>query len=549
MEKTPEKVMAKRVESARPAAAGPLDVRGAMSELKEQFRSDYAAARSSRFRRTRPGVSGVGRSADYHLRNDADFYYMIEYVRDMHRNDGLITQLTNRSVTLHIQTGFTPNFTTRSSRLNKALKDAFYERWLKPHLFDVAGALDGPAMEKAIFRHMLVDGDHLLIGTQTGHLQSIEGHRVRNPTYSRDPTLRLGVYKNDLGDQYRYCISTNEDDQWNAKLYKRDMREYDTWISREQGIRQLFHVRSLDRTSASRSVTAYCPVFEYAGMFEDTNFALLVKQQLAAFLAISKETQKDGQPSRISVGNPSEDMALTNAISDPVNQQVKAGSVVDPGPGNTYKVLTANIPSNETMAHLRMIMQMLSLNLGLPIIAAMLDASETNLSGWKGAMNLAEVGFESNQQSLDMMFHTPYTRWWMWREAAAETKLGAMIRSFLAASESPEELYQFTWQKPRLKSVQPVDDAVADNKRLANGTHSMQQIVAEKGGDAFDVLNDRIEYRTTELLKAQKAAEKLKKKGLADVTWRDMLQTGAGTPPKPTGGPTTASANRQAAAK
>lgn len=523
-----------------------LHVRADLSEWKNEFRSEYAAARSSRFRRTRQGVSGVGRSADFHLRNETDYYYMIEYVRDMHRNDGLIRQLTDRSVSLHIQNGFTPNFITRSPRLNRALKDAFYERWMKAHLFDVGGSFNGPALEKLAFKHMLIDGDHIVLGTETGHVQSIEGHRVRSPSTYRGTEMRLGVYRSALGDLYRYCISLAEDDPWNVRLFKKDTKEFDAWLDRERGIRQLFHVRSLDRASATRSATAYCPVFDYAGMFEDTNFALLVKQQLAAFLAISKETQKDAQPNRTQIGSPADDVALQKSITDPINQSVRTGSVVEPGAGNTYKVLTANIPSTETMQHLRFILQMLSLNLGMPIIAATLDASETNFSGWRGAMNIAEIGFASNQESLDLHFHTPYTRWWLYRESQAATKLGVMIRSFLAASESPEDLYQFTWQKPRLKSIQPVDDAVADNKRLTNGTHSMQQVVAEKGGDAYDVLADRIEYRSDELLRAHKAAEKLKKKGLTDVSWRDVLSIGA--PAKPPG-PSNASANRVAAAK
>lgn len=512
-------------------SASYLDVRSSLGEMKEAMRAEYSAAKSSRFRRNRPGVSGVGRSSDYHLRNATDYYYMIEYVRDMHRNDGLIRQLTNRAVTLHIQTGFTIDFNCRRNpKLSRALYEDHYQWWMTPHLFDVGRTLNGPMAERLFFKQMLVDGDHVVFGLESGQIQSIEGHRIRTPYTNRDPELRLGVYKNGLGDMYRYVVSENEDDRYFAKVPKRDTRSVDTWLDGGAGIRQVFHMRSLERSSDTRGITAYCPVFDYAGMFEDTNFALLVKQQLAAFLALSKETQQGATPGRVDLGT--KDDAEKDETERLIRgDTVRAGSVVNPGPGKTYKILQASIPSAETMAHIRFILQLLSLNLGMPLIAATLDASETNFSGWKGAMNIAEVGFLTNQDDFDGLFHTPLTRWRLWRTMNSDTALGRDCRAHADKYGVESLLGSFKWNKPRLKPIQPDVQAFANEKNLNNGTHSLRQIVGDDGRDLREVRRERLQDRYAEILAAHKRAERLMQQGVKDVTWRDLMS--AGPPNKP----------------
>ena len=51
------------------------------------MRADYDAAKSSRFQRKRTGVSLGGSGADYHFRSEADYLRLMEYSRDLDRND------------------------------------------------------------------------------------------------------------------------------------------------------------------------------------------------------------------------------------------------------------------------------------------------------------------------------------------------------------------------------------------------------------------------------------------------------------------------------
>ena len=66
---------------SRPPAA-PL---GSFTEAFTKLRSDHNTSKSNRFRRTRAGVSAVGRPADFHYRSEAAYLRMMELSRDMDR--------------------------------------------------------------------------------------------------------------------------------------------------------------------------------------------------------------------------------------------------------------------------------------------------------------------------------------------------------------------------------------------------------------------------------------------------------------------------------
>ncbi len=77
-----------------------------LPEAHEQLRQDYAAAKMNRFRRLRTGMlTTIGSGADYHYRIQSDYLRMMEYARDMDRNDAVIGQGIDRAVDNSIQGG------------------------------------------------------------------------------------------------------------------------------------------------------------------------------------------------------------------------------------------------------------------------------------------------------------------------------------------------------------------------------------------------------------------------------------------------------------
>ena len=55
---------------------------GSLADAFEARRSDYQAAKASRYRRRRTGISTSGSGADYHYRSDADYLRILKNRRN-----------------------------------------------------------------------------------------------------------------------------------------------------------------------------------------------------------------------------------------------------------------------------------------------------------------------------------------------------------------------------------------------------------------------------------------------------------------------------------
>src|SRR3989304_7245660 len=92
-----------------------------LAEHFADLKADYAAAKQSRFRRRRTGISPTGSGADYHYRNESDYLRVMEYARAMDRDDVIVGQTVDRSVANEIQDGFTLTPQTPDASANEDL--------------------------------------------------------------------------------------------------------------------------------------------------------------------------------------------------------------------------------------------------------------------------------------------------------------------------------------------------------------------------------------------------------------------------------------------
>ena len=107
----------------------------------ENMKADYDMSTESRFMRRRTGLAPQGGPADYHTRNESQYYNDIEKARDMDRNDSVIGQTIDRSVSNEIQEGFTLDPQTGDKSADKAIK-AWWDSWSKdPDAVDIAGEM------------------------------------------------------------------------------------------------------------------------------------------------------------------------------------------------------------------------------------------------------------------------------------------------------------------------------------------------------------------------------------------------------------------------
>jgi lambda family phage portal protein len=475
------------------------------------MRSDYEAMNESRFRRSRPGVTSAGGAADTHYASEARFIRMREYARAMVRDDAVIGFLVERVKDNTVRTGFRPEPQTGDKDGNLLLWEKFTDWAGDKRACDVGGDLTFPEMEGLVCDSVVIDGDIFPVGTDEGSLQFFEADRCRTPTNSRRNIVH-GVELGPRRERLAYYFTKEVLDPFSRVARVADAPRMSAIDS--DGFDQVFHVYKPNRFTQTRGVTAFHAIFDKAGMFEDIDFALLVKEQMAACLVASWEST-DAYTGPMPQTGEREETELTDG-SKQIEQGFTAGQVFDPPPGKKLAFHSPQVPSAETMQHLRQTMQVLALNLGLPLCVAMMDASETNFSGWRGAMDQAKLGFQRNQNILEIRFHRPVWTWKVRDWIATDKRVAALWQKV------GNKIFAHKWHKPRWPYVQPLQDAMADTVRGENYLASMPDIISESGRDPDDVREETLDFNAAAILGAIKRAQKIKDETGVDVAWRDV---------------------------
>jgi capsid protein len=466
------------------------------------LRADYAAMRDSRFRRKRPGVDGIGSDADAATSSEYDFVKMREYARAMFRDDLIIKRLVLCVIHNVVRTGFRYEPQTGDEGLNR---DLWYrwKNWSEERTeCDVAGVMTFADMERAAVLADILDGDIFPVGTNEGTIQFYEAHRCQSPNrklrYSS--SIVHGVQMDERRRRQRYWFRKETPGLLRHYNVVGDFEQIDAFDS--DGNPNVWHIFDPLRVTQTRGVTAFHPAFDKAGMYEDIDFALLVKEQMAAFLAWEEQTTSEYQGPGTQFGTQTHETrpdGTTQTI-----EEMAPGTIAKPPKGKTLKMHQTSIASTETMLHLRHTLQMLSLTLGLPLCVATLDASEASFSSQRFVMDQAKLGFITNQQRYESQFHRPAVRWKVRDWMATDPALRA------AAQRTGIDIFGHKWHKPRWPYIQPLHDAQADALRLETGLTSLRRVHAERGEDFEDVADESVLDNEYWITRAMQATQRIK---------------------------------------
>jgi len=479
----------------------------------DKIRADYDMSRENRFIRRRTGLAPSGGSADYHYRTETLYYNDIEKARDMDRNDSIVGQTIDRSVANEIQDGFSLDPQTGEKQLNEDL----YQRWIEwandPELCDISGEYTWHDYERHSCRSEKLDGDCVISGLDEGQLQFFESHEVQ--TRSRVENTFLGVTIGEHGRHEKYWIMQDPDlpNQTKGDSVPLDVRNSD-------GYRQLFHVYNSKRMNQTRGVTALAPIFSLAGMFEDIQFAKLVQQQVVSCFAIFREqavVNNSALPNRnVDYGNRTTEVS---AAGTRYIDNIAPGMEIVGAPGEKLNGFSPNVPNAEYFTHVKLMLQMIGVNLGLPLCLVLMDGSETNFSGWRGAVDEARKGFRANQRNLTNRLHKPVYEWKVSQWIAEDSALRS------AYSRLGDVIFKHKWNAPRWSYIDPVGDAQGDQLRLQNGLTSPRRLHAERGAEWEEVANEIVDDMTFAITAAKTAAAKLNKTfdDGQPVQWRELI--------------------------
>ena len=483
----------------------------------EGLRADFSAAKYSRFRRQRTGMlTSIGSGADWHYRVPSEYVRIMEYARDMDRNDCVVGQAVDRSVSNEVRSGLHPDPKTGNDKVNAELRDRF-KNWAKDRdQCDVTGENSFHSLEKLAARAVKVDGDIFALPLKDGCLQMVEGHRARTPVSTKRNVVH-GVLLDERRRPVEYWFTKDDIDPMQAVRLVSQMERYPARDA--DGNRNVFHVYSPKRVTQSRGVSAFAPIFDLLGMFEDVNFAKLVQQQIVSCFAVFHERDLNYQSDD---GPQSGEQTTENMPADGSTrllQGIAPGMEIFGKPGEKLSGFSPNVPNAEFFPHMRLILTLIGINLGLPLIMVLLDASETNFSSWRGAIDQARQGFDDNQRTLIERFHDPVYRWKVSQWCAEDRALRA------AAKELGDAIYKHTWTKPGWPYIDPLKDGQADLLRQRNALTSPRRLQAERGREWTDVATEIVEDNAFAIRAAKQAAKQINTQYPDDdpVHWRELI--------------------------
>jgi lambda family phage portal protein len=440
----------------------------------EDMRSDYRAARETRFQSRLTGVDPMGTGADYHYRNDIDFNRIRERARDYQRNDGVVGQGVRRLTANVVQDGFTLEPDTGDKALDTELKERWYAWANDPLACSSDGRYTFPQMERLSFQTAIVDGDIFALLLRNGAIQWVEAHRVRTPRSTSRHVVH-GILLDEMRRRVECWITKEETDPLRPVNRVGDIRAYR--FRDDEDRPQVLQLYEPMRFSQTRGVTALAPVSETIGIHDDLQFATLVKAQTGALIALLRERNEHYR---------GEDNPLGEITEEQLNGYVRtlegigAGLDVHGAVGETLKMFSADVPSAEFFPHATLILTFIAVNLDLPLAVLLLDPRETNFSGWRGAIDQARLRFRQMQQERITQFHQPVYEWKVRQWLALDDALAEMAR------RSGVNPFEHQWNPPSWRYIEPEKDARGDAEQFSNGLNSLTRIHAARGQDWRD---------------------------------------------------------------
>ena len=495
----------------------------ALRSLQTQYsdlKSDYDTAKENRFYRTPSGIATQGSGPDYHYRTETAYFRTIELARNIRRNDKVVGQGIRTLVRNVIQDGFTLEAGTPDETINDELQD----RWLNwtedREACDYQGENDWHSFEKLLAEGLVVDGDNSLSPLRTGQLQAFEAHRMRTPTDAkRELDIKHGVERDSNGRRRRYWITKQDYDGFGrVSAAQRELqsylaRQYDEITQRNEPT--FYHLYFPSRLNQTRGVSPLVPVTILSGMLDDVTFAKLVQQQIVSYFAILRNIPLDAEMP-ILKGDRETDPNFPNQERETV-PLAPGAEYTSQVPGELITGFSPNVPNPEFFQQSKILLSFIACNLDLPLMLLLMDASETNFSGWRGAFDQAKLKFRDFQLCLANILHKPVYRWKVrqWMSQSVELRRAYQVMG--------ERMFTHEWHFPRWPYIQPLDDTSADLMQVRNALNSPRRVAMAKNLAYEDIATETVADNELIIRLAIQAAKRLNAEDpTARVDWREV---------------------------
>lgn len=502
----------------------------------QEAQSDYKAAkRSSRYQTKRTGIPALGASADWHYRRDNDYLWISEVARDIDRNDVIAGQILDRVIDNEVQDGFRLNCMTGDEKLDRDLEQRWEEESNDPSLCDVTGTRTFHDQERLVAREEKLVGDIFAVPIEDDGIRAIqllENYRCISATKKSKRNIVNGIELDDRRKPQRYYF-TKDSINPNRNIRLSDLESVEAYNEMDtltgMTFPNVWHVLKQKRPTQTRGISAYAPLFDVVGIHDDIQYSKLVQQQINSFFAFLRTRDLNFQQNDPDADTLQGISSDTGGL-DEGQEELIPGMEMRGLPGETITGWSPNIPNTEWFQHVKLLLTFIGINLGAPLVMVLMDASQTNFSGYRGAIDLARLSFRCNQRRRVTQFYRPYFNWRL-RSWLDDDEV--LLRRF-NSNRRRVNLFRHVWNPPRWPYIEPTKDALSDLIRESNTLTSPRRRAAERGDEYATIVRESIEDRANGIRTALAAANDINSEfNLADasaVTWQHLYQ-----PPMPQG--------------
>lgn len=472
----------------------PHTISGAFREARADWLTHvdnrYRFAKRDRF--TRRSLSGSdGSGEDHAVDGESEYFYMVERARELDRDDQIAGVVVNRFCNAILQTGFLLKPQTSSQEVNQYLAMRWSDWVDSPAECDEQGERTFDQLSWHALRDVVVAGDILAAMTDRGTLQLLENHRLRTPrglTGQQQQMTIFGVELSGARKRQAYWI-TDDDIPIDQPLFVSNARRVPA-VS-DTGYRNILHLYHPKRITQTRGITKFCTVGNTCAMLDDVQFAKLVQQQMVSSNAYFRKRPLGFELDDDTIEADSFEVDPYTTGRMIAMKKVHAGMIYTGYPGEELEVLSANVPNPTYLDHAKQLMQLITINFDVPIIMLLLDATETNFSGYRGAMEQAKVSYRMFQRWWAGDFHDPTYNWKLrqWTDPRPGAPLADPF--LLDAVAAGVDVFSHNWVYPSWVSTEPLKDTQERLLRYSNNFCSLSRLYAEQDLD-FDVEMPRL---------------------------------------------------------
>jgi capsid protein len=203
-------------------------------------------------------------------------------------------------------------------------------------------------------------------------------------------------------------------------------------------------------------------------------------------------------------------------------QNIFPGMEVEGNPGELLKAFSPNVGGSDFLTHSRLVLTFIAINLDMPVHIMLLDPSQTNFSGWRGAIDQARIKWREIQTWLIDSLHRPTYLWKVRQWLVEDSPRGRMLR---AAQLRGVNLFGHIWHPPGWSYIEPLKDAQADALEVGSNLNSPRRVLGRKQLDWKRICNETVEDLALFVRRAKQEAAKINSEFDDDqpVHWRELM--------------------------